>query len=219
MEETPETPEAPPETPAEISATSASPRVIGRPFVAGGPSANPGGRPKDPIARLVREATCDGAEIVSFLLAVMRDDLDGRIADKGGMVDRLEVDASIVEAEVQKAKDDGDVFKIATLEGKARELRSRAKGLRAKLSRKRKIAVAVKTRHAAAETLLERAYGKALETIDLGLGNRDGSPLGSPAPTGPLAALTTGDLAAIGEVLDRAAKRGATVDAVEGGDP
>ncbi len=46
------------------------PLVRGRPFAAGN-SANPGGRPKG-IASLVREQTKDGAELVLFMLSVMR---------------------------------------------------------------------------------------------------------------------------------------------------
>lgn len=181
---------------------------VGRPFVPG-ICTNPGGQPKDPIARVVRDLTCNGEEVVKFLLAVVRDDLDGRMADKGGVVDKLEVDAKLAEDELARARDEGDMLKIGELEKKARELRERAKLLRAKLARKRKVAVAVKTRVAAAQILLDRGWGRARETIDLKLGG-DGTAIGvaasAPAP-GALAALEAADLAAIGEVLERAAKR------------
>ena len=44
--------------------------VRGRPFAPGN-SANPGGRPKG-LASLVRERTKDGAELVEFMLRVLR---------------------------------------------------------------------------------------------------------------------------------------------------
>jgi hypothetical protein len=44
--------------------------VRGRPFAPGN-SANPGGRPKG-LASLVREQTRDGAELVQFMLSVLR---------------------------------------------------------------------------------------------------------------------------------------------------
>jgi hypothetical protein len=183
----------------------------GTPFQTGGP---PGpGRPRDPFAALFREASRDGIEMVEFAFAVLRDDLDGRIADKAGLCDRLEVDAQIAETEAAKARDDGDVFRIATCETKARELRTRAKAMRSRLARKRKIAVPVKTRLQAWDYICTRGWGKPLERVDLTLGNPDGSPMGSKPTDAPgvLARLTAADMAdlasSMGAVLDRASKR------------
>ncbi len=237
MEDTNETGEgaAPP---AALNATaSAEPapdvterKVIGRPFVAGAPSANPGGRPKDTIARYVREQTVDGTEIVDFLIAVVRDDVDGRIGDKGGLLDRMDADASVLEQKAARMRQGDGGFaalanaaELAELDEKARDLHARAKALRSRLGRKRKIAVPVKTRHAAAVTLLERGWGKPLETVDLTLGNPDGTPIGSPEQPGALAHLTGDDMAKIGAVFEAASKRGEVVEAegatVEGGAP
>jgi hypothetical protein len=217
MDTTGETPETGQDDPAAISEPTPARRPdglpVGRPFVAGAPSANPLGRPRDPFAALIREGTRDGQELVEFAFAVLRDDLDGRIADKAGLCDRLEVDAQIAETEAAKARDDGDVFRIATCETKARELRTRAKAMRSKLARKRKVAVPVKTRMAALEYLSNRGWGKPLERVDLTLGNPDGSPMGSKPTDAPgvLARLTAADMAdlatSMGAVLDRASKR------------
>jgi hypothetical protein len=50
--------------------TAALTPVRGRPFLPGN-SANPGGRPKG-LAALVRDQTGDGAELVAFMLRVLR---------------------------------------------------------------------------------------------------------------------------------------------------
>jgi len=55
--------------PAENS-TGTALRVVGTPFLAG-QSGNPGGRPKG-LTALVREQTRDGAELVAFMLYVLR---------------------------------------------------------------------------------------------------------------------------------------------------
>jgi hypothetical protein len=200
---------------AEISAPSADltpVKVVGRPFQPG-VCANPGGRPKDPIARFVREGLDGGAEAVAFLLAVMRDDLDGRMADKGGMIDRMYADALALEKKAERAvKEAGGVFVSEEASGwreEASDKRAKADALRARLARKRKIAVAVKTRVAAAEILLERGWGKPLERVDLTVGNPDGSAISGrgAAPSGPLVNLQISDLAKIAEVFEAAKKR------------
>lgn len=57
--------------PAENRDETAAPLALrGRPFLPGN-SANPGGRPKG-LAALVREQTKDGAELVRFMLGVLR---------------------------------------------------------------------------------------------------------------------------------------------------
>ena len=57
---------------AENRGETAAPLALvrGRPFAPGN-SANPGGRPKG-LASLVREQTNDGAELVAFMLSVLR---------------------------------------------------------------------------------------------------------------------------------------------------
>lgn len=204
-----------------LDVTDRKPAPFGRPF-APGVSGNPGGRPKDTIAALVRDATCDGADVVAFLVAVVRDDVDGRMADKGGMIDRLFADATALEKRADKLEKDAGAAvcvvadDVRKMRDEAFTFRARADALRLRLARKRKIAVAVKTRVAAAQVLLERGWGKPLETVDLTLGNPDGSPLGGdgrpPPPRGPLANLTNGDLAEIGAVLERATKRDQVVE-------
>lgn len=221
METTDESGGDPVPGPAAITAQTVEPRrpdglPVGRPWQPGQPSANPTGRPRDPFAALIREGTKDGVELVEFALACLRDDLDGRIADKSGLCDRMDLDAAAAEEMAAKARDAGDVFGTATHETRARELRAKAKAMRTKLARKRKIPVPVKSRIAALEYLSNRGWGKPRETIDLSLGNPDGSPLGAnpamPAP-GALSSLTVGDLAEIGAVLERATKRGEPIEA------
>lgn len=215
-----ETSAADPAAPDLAQAKRADGMPVGRPFQPG-VCANPGGRPKDPIAALVREATCDGADVVTFLVAVVKDEVDGRIADKGGMIDRLLADAGVLEKRAKRLEEEAGIAvaivapDVKKLREEAADLKARAEGLRARLARKRKIAVPVKTRVAAAEVLLERGWGKAVERVDLTVGNPDGSPIGGdghPLPEGPLAHLNGEDLAAIGEVLDRAAKRTEVVE-------
>lgn len=64
-------------------------RVVGRPFPPG-VSGNPGGRPKAIVAR-IREQTNDGAELIDFLVRVVRDETEPtrvRIEAAGELLDR-----------------------------------------------------------------------------------------------------------------------------------
>lgn len=213
-----------PTTSTALAAADTSPSS-GRPphLFAPGVSGNPGGRPKDPFASLIRKDTDNGAEIVAFLLACMRDELDGRLADRAGVIDRWEADADTIMAGVRElqrdAKDDPDqTIKIAKVvqerTNEAALLKVKARTLRARLARRRKVAVPVKQRQVAAALLLERGWGKALERVDLKVGG-DGTPIGAAAApgAGPLPALTEDDLAKIGAVLEGAAKRAEVVPA------
>ena len=74
---------------AENSVDAAPSRVIGRPFQPG-VSGNPGGRPKGVVSR-IREQTNDGAELVDFLVQVVRDETEPtrvRIEAAGELLDR-----------------------------------------------------------------------------------------------------------------------------------
>jgi hypothetical protein len=68
----------------------------------------------------------------------------------------------------------------------------------------------LRERQAARAFLAERGWGKAPATLDVTLGNPDGSPLGYAAPLpepSPLASLTLSDLAEVGAIVERAERR------------
>jgi hypothetical protein len=183
--------------------------VTGRGFLPG-VSGNPGGKPRDPFARLIRERTKDGLELVEFALAVLRDDLTGRVAAQVGVLEVFEGDLAALEIKYKRAKEADDVMATATLAGQVKDLKAQIVKLKKSQNTKRKIPVAVKSRLAALVWLGERGWGRAVERVDLKLGG-DGTPIGGAAPGAPdqgvLLKLTESDLAKIGVVLEDASKR------------
>ncbi len=68
----------------------------------------------------------------------------------------------------------------------------------------------LRERQGARAFLAERGWGKAPATLDVTLGNPDGSPLGYAAPPpepGPLANLSLAELAEMGAIVERAYRR------------
>lgn len=121
-----------------------------------GETGNAGGRPKDPFPEMIRGFTNGGKELMDFALAVLRDNLSGRVGAKAGVVESMLAEVAYMR-KIAEQKGRGNSEEADALEFKA-------KSLATKLGRKRKIPVSVKDRMQALQWLTERGWGKVRDT-------------------------------------------------------